>query len=130
MKDIGEFLHEQMTSSIKKECEKKLKLKEIELREKLTEEKAAFAEMEKARFRVKLEQVKGDLRAEYERLLNEKKADIEATTQNVAKEQIELNKEESRRLMDVSLSSSRRKNVFFSTNLNMESNLQRKPWVK
>jgi hypothetical protein len=127
MKDIGEFLHEQMTSSIKKECEKKLKLKEIELREKLTEEKAAFAEMEKARFRVKLEQVKGDLRAEYERLLNEKKADIEATTQNVAKEQIELNKEESRRLMDVSLSSSRRKNVFFSTNLNMESNLQRKP---
>jgi len=102
MKDIGEFLHEQMTNSVKKECEKKLKLKEIELREKLAEEKAAFVEMEKARFKVKLEQVKSDLWAEYENLLDEKKVVIEKTTQNVAKEQIELNKNESRRHMDVS----------------------------
>ena len=94
-------MHETIVRDLKQEHEKRLEQRETELKETFEKEKQAELEKEQLKCSHKIEAMRSQFRNEFDRLLRDKVAEIDAYTQNVTREQIELNKREAKKHLEV-----------------------------
>jgi hypothetical protein len=99
--EIGTYTHESIENEIRQEYENEVKLKEQGIREHYRKEKELEVELEKAKFNSKIDAIKMQFKTEYEKQYKEKISENEIYNQNIAKEQIEMNKFEAKRTLEV-----------------------------
>ena len=91
-----------MQSSSQNQFEKQMIEKEKELKRFYALEMDNSIEKEKSNFQFRLESIKAQLKAEYEKILKEKACEIETLIQNIFNEQLEAYKLESKKNLLVS----------------------------
>ncbi|CAF0870694.1 unnamed protein product [Brachionus calyciflorus] len=101
--DMGEEIHESMIQNIRQEFEKVYKKREIEMMKKCEKEKEMQLENERAIFSSKLEQLKNQLKTEYERRSKEKITESQVYNSNLANEKLEEEKIELRKQFEDSI---------------------------
>lgn len=99
--DIGTSTQDSILNEIRLEYEEKLKIRDQQLNEYYKREKETAIQQERAKFSAKIDLIKQEMQAEFEAQFREKVSENEIYNQNIAKEQIEMNRIEAKKLLQV-----------------------------
>jgi hypothetical protein len=97
---IGHSLHRSIEKNLDQKYQTLLQSRENELRESFEKELNVKLGIERTKLKMKTNQIETQMKREYERLLKDKVVEMEIYIQNIAKEQIELNKAEARKRLE------------------------------